>query len=492
MFNRLILICFISFLFSNVNFSWNGEFSNFYAIRKSNSKVLDIPFYMLNVNSSIQMNNFDIKTSIAAEFHHTYDNYLHTNNINLKLRELYGTYYFNLGEISFGKKMFTLGSVDENSPIDHFNPYNYYYLLLGGTEKKIGVNSLSIELYLNNDYVISAAISPEHNVNHYPRNDSEYSLSLPIWPEWYQFLDKKGSTHESFLSIKKSNLYNEFTLTYTRAFDRVFSLSGFTIHEFMGNNTFYPPDIWFTHRLTESINFGTVLLLDDFTIRTDLALFHSFDRYTRKDYLNLQHTNDIIAETNFYDELYDQMDIDGDGINDLFNAALEENINYNQFTIQFELPLPNDWQINMQYFKYDLLDYSINNYTFSDVSVTLPLATINLNDVINENGDYFIPGFGSSMATLTQESIIFNIEKNIIDNNLILTLTSFFDLDRGKGKLFSFEAEYEISDNLNILFGSTEIIGDSSVGIDSDFDLGYTFNLMEDFSHNRIQLNYYF
>ena len=96
------------------------------------------------------------------------------------------------------------------------------------------------------------------------------------------------------------------------------------------------------------------------------------------------------------------------------------------------------------------------------------------------------------MSTLTQESIIFNIEKNIIDNNLILTLTSFFDLDRGKGKLFSFETEYEISDNLNILFGSTEIIGDPSVGIDSDFDLGYTFNLMEDFSHNRIQLNYYF
>ena len=54
--------------------------------------------------------------------------------------------------------MFTLGSVDENSPIDHFNPYNYYYLLLGGTEKKIGVTSLSIELYLNNDYLISAAI----------------------------------------------------------------------------------------------------------------------------------------------------------------------------------------------------------------------------------------------------------------------------------------------------------------------------------------------
>ena len=79
-------------------------------------------------------------------------NYLHTNNINFKLRELYGIYYFDLGEISFGKRMFTLGSVDENSPIDHFNPYNYYYLLMGGTEKKIGVNAIYFELYLENGW----------------------------------------------------------------------------------------------------------------------------------------------------------------------------------------------------------------------------------------------------------------------------------------------------------------------------------------------------
>ena len=33
---------------------------------------------------------------------------------------------------------------------------------------------------------------------------------------------------------------------------------------------------------------------DPGTIRADLALFHSFDRYTRKDYLNLQHTKNMI------------------------------------------------------------------------------------------------------------------------------------------------------------------------------------------------------
>ena len=73
-----------------------------------------------------------------------------------------------------------------------------------------------------------------------------------------------------------------------------------------------------------------------------------------------------------------------------------------------------------------------------------------------------------------------------------MNLTSFFDLDKGNGKLSSLELEYEINDNLRIIFGSTNITGDESVQSISNFDLGYTFNLMEDFSHNRIQLNYYF
>ena len=486
-----IIFIFLTLVYTDVRFSYNGEFSQFFAIRKSNNKVLDIPFYMFHFKPLIQFDNLDIKSSISVEYHNIEDDYLNSNNIDLSLRELYATYYFNSGEFSFGKKLFTIGSVDENSPLDHFNPYNYYYLLLGGLDKKVPVNFLSFELYLNNDYVITGALSPEHNVNYYPQDDSEYELSLPVNPEWYRFLDLKGSEHESFLSIKKSNLVNEFTLTYLRGYDRVFSLSGFTIHEFMGNNTFYPPDYWFTYRLNETLNLGSIFLFDDFTIRTDLAILHSFDRYTKNDYMSLKHTNDIIAGTNFYNQLYDQMDIDGDGENDFFNAALQEKAKYCQFAMQIELPLPNDWQLNMQYFKFDLIDYSINSYTFSDVTVVLPLATIDLNDVVNADGDLFTPGMGSSLATLTKESVLFGIEKYLLDNNLKLTFTSFLDLDIGNGKLFSFESEYEILDNFSFVFGSTEIKGDSSISSD-ELDLGYTFNLMQDFSHNRIQLNYFF
>ena len=514
----LIIIVLLAFSYTDANFTYNGNFSNFYALRNSNNEVLNIPFRMLELNTTLRLgNNFEIKSFLSSQYYNTNDDYFDYNNINSELRELYMTYYFNSGEISLGKKLFTLGSVDENSPIDHFNPYNYYYLLIGGVDKKVGVEALSFELYFGNNYKLSGAYSPKHNRNYYPQNDSLYSLSLPITPSWYEFLDNKGSEHESLLSLQTTlNNNTEITLTHLRAFDRVFSLSGFTMHKFsvwnestndwMTTQEQQNPGKWFSYKLTETLNLGIVQLFNDFTIRTDIAFFHSFDRYNVKDYESFRSVQDYEYSeldpdhNDLYVLPFDLMDIDGDCPDDDtdpecyddFLAPLHEDVRYMQFTFQLELPLPNDWQFNMQYFQYKLNDYSITDYTFKDVKIETPLFTIDLNDVISDDGEYFTPGFGSSMATLTQKSILFGIEKYMLDNNLKSTFTSFFDLDKGNGKLMSFEMEYEVSNNINLLFGSTKIFGDSSVQSKSDFDLGYTFNLMKDFSHNRIQLSYYF
>ena len=492
---NLIVFILLTLGYSNVNFTYNGNFSHFFALRNSNNKILNIPFRMLELNANLQIgNNFELSTLLSTEYHNTNDDYFNVDNINNEVRELYGTYYFNFGEIGFGRKLFTLGSVDENSPIDHFNPYNYYYLLLGGIDKKVSINALSFELYLGDKYRLFGALSPDHNKNEYPQNDPEYSLGLSISPESNEILDNKGSQHEAFLSLQViPNNNSEITLTHLRAFDRIFALSGFTLYEFNGDNAFHSEslDSWFSYRLTETFSLGSVLLFDDFTIRTDFAYFNSFDRYNRHDYLSLKSTLDLLAETELYTELFDGWDIDGDNINDSFNAALQEKAKYSQFTFQLELPLPNNWQLNMQYFRYNLIDYTLNNYTFSEVTVQLPNATVDLNDFINDEGKYFTPSFGSSMATLSEKSILFGIEKYMLDNSLKLTSTTFFDLGRGNGKLMSFELDYEITDRINLIFGSTKIFGDNNIELKNSLDF-YTFNLMEDFSHNRLQLNYYF
>ena len=514
--NKIFLYFFIvtSSLFSGINFSINGDFSNFYALRTSDNSILNIPFKLSNINSTLYFDNFEIHHNYSIEYRKiNSDNLISSENMNAEIREFYGTYYFDMGEISFGKQIFTLGSVDENSPIDHFNPYNYYYLLIGGTDKKVPINALSFDLYLET-IKISGALSPEHNINYYPRNDPEYSLSLSIYPEKWEFLDNKGSDHESFLSFQFTPNYNsEATLTYLRAFDRVFSLSGFTMHEFTGpyipelENYLYPdgdgntqnPGRWFTHRLTEALNIGIVKLYNDFTIRTDFSYFHTFDRYNKNDYSYFRSRQDLYFESldqnheDIYTVFNDTMDLNDDGeCCEAFIAPFQEDASYGQFTFQFELPLPKNYQINFQYFKYKIINYKINHYSFEGVDINIEDITINVNDIINENGNLFRPGMGSSMSTLTTESLLLSLEKYLLDNNLKITLTSFFDIDKGNGKLVSFESEYNVTENINILFGSTKIYGDKDIQSENQFDPGYTFNLMEDFSHNRIQLQYYF
>ena len=491
----LILSC-NSLLFSKADFTFNGTYSYFLALRSSNNEILNIPFRLFNLDSKMIIDDFEIYSNFSLEFKKEYDDYFHTKNIEFENRELYATYFFNQGEISFGKKMFSLGSVDENSPIDHFNPYNYYYLLTGGKDKKIGVHCFSFDLYFE-DIRITAAISPFHNLNHYPKDDPEYQLSLPINPSKYDIIDIRGSKHESLFSIQRSLNNSEITLSYLRAYDRVFSLSGFAVFESTilnssGSNGPDLIDIKYSYRLTEAINLGTIFLFNDFTIRTDLAYFHSFDRNNKNDYLNL--TSSIDAQlydidpnydpnTPFYGVFYDNGDINDDGINDIYTLPLREDVYFSQFTLQFEMPLPKDFQLNIQYFLYRLHNYSVVNYNLT--TINLPMAEVS-------TGTFFVPGFGSSMSTLTSESILLSLEKQLLENNLKCSITSFLDLDKGDGKLYSLEIEYDILDNLDFIFGITEVIGDDSVIPQGSYDMGYTFNLMEDFSHKRIQLNYHF
>ena len=287
------------------------------------------------------------------------------------------------------------------------------------------------------------------------------------------------------MSFNKSNLNSDFTLTYSRAYDRVFSLSGFmTFNNDIATNPI--TENKYTYRLTETLNIGSIFLLDDMTIRSDFAIFHSFDRNNINDYIDILSEIDMIfCEINCYNPTYYQV-YEGT-LNDVddvpFRLPLNEDAYYSQINIQIELPLPNNWQVNMQFFKYNLDKYKSISYLTDDIN--LPMAQI-------AAGGFFIPGYGSSMATLSQKSLFLSVEKFMLDNNLKSTLTSFFDLDKGNGKLLSFELEYEISDNINLVFGSTKIIGDSSIQTENDYDPGYTFNLMEDFSHNRIQISYYF
>ena len=119
----LIIFILCTMGYGDINFNYNGKFSQFFALRNSNNKILNIPFRMLELNTSIQLgNSFEVKSVLSAQYHNTIDDYFNTKNITGEVREFYGTYYFNSGEISFSDKKWLWSYKDNESGLHMDNP----------------------------------------------------------------------------------------------------------------------------------------------------------------------------------------------------------------------------------------------------------------------------------------------------------------------------------------------------------------------------------
>ena len=163
-FYKRFLILFIivqTFLLANKNTVVTGDVNYYYMQRLNNQSLVNIPFRMLNLNVMHQNNNFDVNGNFALEYRNRKDTDFmedsDPSDINPVLRELYLTYFLDNGEISLGKKIYTWGSVDENSPIDILNAHDNYYLLIGTSERKLGSYSISFDYYENIRYLCTYA-----------------------------------------------------------------------------------------------------------------------------------------------------------------------------------------------------------------------------------------------------------------------------------------------------------------------------------------------
>jgi len=541
-FNKIIFILLIiqTFLWANKNTVVTGDVSYYYMQRLKDQSLVNIPFRMLNLNVIHQNNNFDVNGTFALEYRNRKDtDFMESSDpsdVNPVLRELYLTYFLDNGEISLGKKIYTWGSVDENSPIDILNAHDNYYLLIGTSERKLGSYSISFDYYLNNGTMkISGIYAPMHNATRYPINDDEYEFGLPTTINKNQIIEIEDPAEMGF-SIQQSFNRGEITLSHYRAYDRVPSLSGFNMYQRIylneGDENNPDDDIWVTdgtdtdvpnvdtilnYDLTETTNIGSVFLFNDFTIRFDYALFKSQDEADMEDYLNRECSSIGLASlggvcdyTFSFDSSTEKFIVSSDDVNsgidqenfvylggEQLSFPIKEKAEYTQQTFQIELPLADDYQINMQYFKYE---FKRKNYYYDDPLIDeygnpseLDLTNVPLPDFCDPNdvltcllpyGEYN-PGMGAPFAILSSETMFISLEKMLLDNDLKLTLSTLMDLDKGFGELASFEADYNMGNGLNALIGLTKVIGDDEVE-------NYAFNDMEDFSNLRFELKYNF
>ena len=373
---------------------------------------------------------------------------------------------------------------------------------------------------------ISGIYAPMHNATRYPINDNEYEFGLPTTINSKQIIEIENPA-EMGLSIQQSFSRGEITLSHYRAYDRVPSLSGF--NQYM--EIYYDSDneIWtsdgadvdkplidtiLNYDLTETTNIGSVILFDDFTIRFDYSIFKSRDESDMEDYINREcsyinlealggvchcigdfdpsNQKFVVGSSDISSSNIDQETLDFiDG--NRYAYPIKEKAEYTQQTFQFELPLSDDYQINMQYFKYE---FNRKNYYYDDPldeNSTLDISNLTLPEYCNPNDvltcllpyNEYSPGMGAPFAILSSETMFISLEKTLLDNDLKLTLSTLMDLDKGFGELASFEADYNMGNGLNAIIGLTKVIGDDEVE-------NYAFNDMKDFSNLRFEIKYNF
>ena len=177
--------------------------------------------------------------------------------------------------------------------------------------------------------------------------------------------------------------------------------------------------------------------------------------------------------------------------------AFEEKIKYSQLAVQFEMPFENNFKVNAQYFKHEVLEYESNQLDLNCDELVSALPQFSSQDCQEfEDGlgmsledfepqNLFIPGVGTPYAMITSQGVLLNFEKGFPDSDLIIDFNAFIDANKGNGKLLSIEFEHDLGDGFELSYGMTKIFGDDSIE-------NYNFNTMESFSSFRSRITYYF
>tara|TARA_B100001123_G_C15125063_1_gene952998 strand:- start:29 stop:1099 length:1071 start_codon:yes stop_codon:yes gene_type:complete len=355
---------------------------------------------------------------------------------------------------------------------------------------------------------------PKHIPNNIPSNDPNFPLTLPATVEGYQFLDKIRM-YEYGGYIQASNNNTEFTFYYFNGYDRNFNLHGANVF-FDDTDVNAVIDTVFSYRKTEMLGLSNVSFIGDLTIRSDFAYFQTAaasDSIETRPYAGQDELSRVIWDGEFWFN---------------FNTLTATNYfdlsaQYTQYCIQLEYGLPLNIDFTTQIFGYQILNVNGNL-----IDIDIPGFQIYL-----DGKELFYPGLGSSTATLSKRALLFNLNKTFMDDIVDLQLTHLLDLE-DNGSLTQLKLSYDIMEDLNLSFliykgegnrtkypditfidvDNLEQTGEPD-GINDDFlnnktgriapngdgipdadmfdeSLLYPFNAMDDFSHMRIQLQYFF
>ena len=173
---RFALLILPAVLSAQIDYTGSIHPSDMY--RSSDVSRISLPFRMAELKLGYTLGDFDIKTSSSLEYR------WFTGETEFDLREAYAVWYPRFGEVKVGKQIHAWGAADGNNPTDNLNAYDYYYMFLPGTDRKIGSLSAAVSVYLG-AWQIEAVVIPEHMPNRYTFGEEDFPIKPPFEPEEY-------------------------------------------------------------------------------------------------------------------------------------------------------------------------------------------------------------------------------------------------------------------------------------------------------------------
>ncbi|MEE9162908.1 MAG: DUF1302 family protein [Candidatus Neomarinimicrobiota bacterium] len=182
-------------------------------------RYLSLPHRLLTLEGTRRGAGVSLFFSTALEYR------LGENTATLDLREAYTEVATNLGDLRVGKQIIAWGAADGNNPTDNVSPYDFYYLFLPGTERKLGNLAASANLYLGT-VNLEAVLTPVFQPNRLPLNEPDFPV-LPTATGLSDYSERRPArivgNSEWGIRAGLPMAAMDLSLSYFRGFDRMLS-----------------------------------------------------------------------------------------------------------------------------------------------------------------------------------------------------------------------------------------------------------------------------
>ncbi len=413
--------------------SVSGEITPNAMFRISDGSLINLPFRLGNISLNYALGDFELVSHTALETRWQDAEY---DADMLQFREAYLMWYPSFGEVKLGKMIQAWGAADANNPTDNLSPYDFYYMFMVGTDRKLGNLGLSLKTYLD-DWQLEAIYTPEHKANRLPFNEPDFPISFPFEPDSYEEIE---SPAEYGFRVQRAMNIADISVSYLKAHDQLFSL--FTLGMPIALAT--PPSLYFGYRNTDVFGIDFVAFPGNWTFRGEGGYF-------------ITSTPDFSHDTS------------APGIGSFLDFPVDAE--YFQYVLQLEYEFANQISLMAQFLGTEV--------THAE-GYTLPEGSLGMVTLTQDN---FIPGLGTPFALISNQVLMFSSMATLLDNSLELSGMEMINLDE-TGYMTSLGASYALRESVKLEAALAHFIGGD--------EAGNSFKQLEDFSNITLGLTYSF